>query len=144
MMTLGWPWHILPQGQIWSLCFYMGKTVWKSVNGRNLQQMTRLTKSLCLYKNSDPNGLSAPAPGLYTCIKTWKIMYKIRLQRYFFWNLHQMDKVTRLFCWHQDFVHKGLSAPAPGLYTCGKTLKDVYKIRIERDLLETCNRWSKW
>ena len=25
-----------------------------------------------------------------------------------------MGKVTRLFCWHQDFVHKGLSAPALG------------------------------
>ena len=57
---------------IWStvLCFYMGKTVKKSFNGRNLQQMTRVTKCLCLYKNSDPKELSAPAQGLYTCIKT--------------------------------------------------------------------------
>ena len=47
------------------LCFYMGKTARKSFNGRNLQQMTRVTKGLCLYKNSDPKGLSAPAPGLY-------------------------------------------------------------------------------
>ena len=153
------------------LCFYMGKTVRKSFNGRNLQQMSRVTKGLCLYKNSGTKGLSAPAPGLYTCIKTWKIMYKIRLQRYFF---QQMGKGTRLFCWHQDFVHKGLSAPAPGLYTCGKTLKNVYKIRhqdfvhkglsapapglytcgktlknvykirIQRDLFETCNKWSKY
>ena len=46
-------------------------------------QMTRVTKDLCLYKNSDPKGLSTPALGLYTRIKTWKIMYKIRLQRYF-------------------------------------------------------------
>ena len=36
-----------------------------------------------------------------------------------------MGKGTRLFCWHQDFVHKGLSAP--GLYTCGKTLKMCIK-----------------
>ena len=64
-------------------CFYTGKTIRKSFNGRNLQQMTRVTKGLCLYKNSDPKGLSAPAPGLYTCIKTWKIMYKSD-QRYFF------------------------------------------------------------
>ena len=27
-----------------------------------------------------------------------------------------MDKVTRPFCWHQNFVQKGLSTPAPGLY----------------------------
>ena len=38
-----------------------------------------------------------------------------------------MGKVTRLFCGHQDFVHKELSAPALGLYTCGKTLKMCLK-----------------
>ena len=88
----------------------------------------------CLYKNSDPKGLSAPAPGLYTCIKSWKMTYKIGLPRYFFWNLQQMGKVTRLFCWHQDFVHKGLSAPASGLYTCGKTLK----MCIKSEFKEVC------
>ena len=53
-------------------CFYMGKTVRTSFNGRSLQQMTRVTKGLCLYKNSDPKGLSASSPGLYTCIKNMK------------------------------------------------------------------------
>ena len=27
MMTLGWPWPILPQGQIWSLKLLYGKTI---------------------------------------------------------------------------------------------------------------------
>ena len=27
--------------------------------------MTRVTKGLCLYKNSDPKELSVPAPGQY-------------------------------------------------------------------------------
>ena len=68
----------------------MEKTVRKSFNGRNLQQMTRVTKGL--------------------------------------WNLQQMGKVTRLFCWHQDFVHYVLSAPAPGPYTCGKKcIKSEFK-----------------
>ena len=66
-----------------SYAFIWRKTVRKSFNGRNLQQMTRVTKGLCSYKNSDPKGLFVPAPGLYTCIKTWKIMYKIRLQIFF-------------------------------------------------------------
>ena len=48
----------------------------------------------------------------------------------FFWNSQQMGKVTRLFCWHQDFVHKGFSVPAPGLYTCGKTLKKIWVYQI--------------
>ena len=42
MMTLGWPWPILQQGQIWPLCFCMGKSVRRSFNGRNLQQMIRV------------------------------------------------------------------------------------------------------
>ena len=54
--------------------------------------MIRVTKDLCIYKNSDPKGLSAPALGLYTCIKTWKIMYKIRLQRYFFETCNKWAK----------------------------------------------------
>ena len=54
----------------------MGKTVTKSFNGRNLQQMIRVTTDLCLYKKSDPKGLSAPAPGLYTCIEHEKMCIK--------------------------------------------------------------------
>ena len=143
--------------------------------------MTRVTKGLCLYKNSDPKGLSAPAPGLYTCIKTWKIIYKIRRQRFFLetcnkwakwqgfsvdirilstkgclpllrgyihvenivWNLQQMVKVIRAFCWHQKFVPKGFSALAPGLYTCIKSLKMCIKSDFRRDHFETCNIWAK-
>ena len=71
--------------------------------------MTRVTKGLCLYKNSDPKGLSAPDLGLYTCIKTWKIMYKIRFQRYFFWNLQQMGnfQMSTNSCLplHRSYIH---------------------------------------
>ena len=56
--------NLVPYAFIW------GKTVRKSFNGRNLQQMTRVTKVLCLNKHSDPKGLTAPAPGQHTCIKT--------------------------------------------------------------------------
>ena len=76
MVTLGWPWPILWQGQICPFCFYMGKSVRKSFNGRNLQQMTRVTWGIFLPKNSDT------ALGLYTCLKIWN-MCKIRLQKYF-------------------------------------------------------------
>ena len=63
-------------------------------------------------------------------------MFKIRLQKIFFWNLQQMSKVTRLFCWHQDFVHKELSAPAPGLCSCGKTLKMCIKSEFKEICLK--------
>ena len=41
-------------------------------------------------------------------------MYKIKTSKIFFWNLQQMGKVTSPFCCHQNFVHKGLSAPTRG------------------------------
>ena len=45
-----------------------------------------------------------------------------------FWNLQHMTEVTRGSCWHQNFVPKGLSAPALGLYTCIKSWKKLYTI----------------
>ena len=33
---------------------------------------------------------------------------------------------------------------APGLYACIKIWKNLYKIRLQRDLFETCNKWLKW
>ena len=55
-----------------------------------------------------------------------------------------MNEMTRHFCWHQNFVLRGLSAPALGLYTCMKSWKKLYKIRLQRDFFETCNKWPKW
>ena len=88
-----WPWvdRDLFYGKVkfGPLCFYMEKSVRKSFNGRNLSKWPEWHE-VCLHKNSDPRGLSVP--GLYTCIKTWKIMYKIRLQRYFFETCNKWAK----------------------------------------------------
>ena len=114
--------------------------------------MNEVTRHFCWHQNFVPWGLSAPAPGLCTCIKSWKKLYKIRRQRhFFFWNLQQMNEVTRHFCWHQNFVPWGLSAPAPGLYTCIKSWKQLYKIRLQRDFwnlqhmtkVTRCSCWHK-
>ena len=74
--------------------------------------------------------------------KIIKNVYKIRLQRDCFSNLQQMGKVIRPFCWYQNIVPNGLSAPALGLYACIKTWKNMYKIRLPRDFF--CNKWAKW
>ena len=47
--------------------------------------------------------------------------------RRFFLNCQQMGKVIMNFCWHQNFVPKGLSVPALGLYTCIKLFKMCLK-----------------
>ena len=86
-------------------------------------------------------GAVCPCPGAICMYWIMKKMYKVRLQSHFFLNLQQMNEVTRHFCWHQNCASWGLSAQAPGLYTCIKSLK---KIWLQRDFCETCNKWPKW
>ena len=107
--------------------------------------MGKVIRPFCWHQNLSPGGC-LPLPRGY--IHVWnhekKNWYKIRLQRDFFWNLKQMTEVTRCSCWHQNFIPKGLSAPAPGLCTYIKSWKKLYKIRLQRDFFETCSKWPKW
>ena len=48
--------------------------------------------------------------------------------------MQEIGKATRLFCWHQNFLYKRLSAPAPGLYTYEKILK----MCIQAEFKEIC------
>ena len=54
-----------------------------------------------------------------------------------------MVKLIRHFCWHQTFDPKDMSAPMTGQYTCGKTLKNMNKIRVQRNVFETYTKWAK-
>ena len=61
MMTLGWPWPILWQGQIWSLMLLYGKKVKQRIFQKllwsmiwNWQQMTEVTRSFCWHQNFVP------------------------------------------------------------------------------------------
>ena len=106
--------------------------------------MGKVIRPFCWHQNFVPWGLSAPAPGLYTCIKSWKKLYKIRLQRYLFWNFQQMNELTRHICCHQNFVPLGDICPCPGAIYMYKIMKKLYKIRLQRGFFETCNKWPKW
>ena len=72
-MSKWWPWVGLDlfygKVKLGRLCFYMGKSVRKSFNGRNLHQMTRVTWGICLHKNSDPKGGCLPLPWGYIHVK---------------------------------------------------------------------------
>ena len=57
------------------LYVWMGKTVIKSFNGRKLAAKDYIDWIILLMKEIDPRGVSAPAPGLYTCI--WPPFSKI-------------------------------------------------------------------
>ena len=112
IMTLGWLWPFLWQGQILLPYAFVWENIRKSLNGRILKQMTRVTKGLCWFKKKYPKGLFAPAPGLYSCIKTCKIMYNIRLQRYVFETCNKWAKLQSLSVDINLFSLKGhLSLP---------------------------------
>ena len=135
MMTLGWPWPILRQGQIRSLMLLYGEKVkqWifsetivvydlKLATDDRSDEKFLLTSKLC------PLGAVCPlSRGYIHVLNHENILYKIRLKRDFFGNLQQMGKVIRSFCWHQIFVPWGLCAPAQILYTCIKSWKKCIK-----------------
>ena len=78
MMTLGWPWPILWQGQIWSLMFLYG--LWFETSNR----WPKWQEVYVYIKTLSPLGCMPTAPELYTWFKSWKKLYKIRPQRDFF------------------------------------------------------------
>ena len=70
-----------------------------------------------------------PVPGLHTCIKSWKNCIKSDLEERFLWNVQQMGKVIRPFCWHQ-ILSPGGCLPLPWgyiLYTCIESWKNCMK-----------------
>ena len=61
MMTLGWPWYILRQGQIWSHMLLYRKKVKQWIFQKllssmiwNWQQMTKVTSSFCWHQTLSP------------------------------------------------------------------------------------------
>ena len=95
-------------------------------------------------KTLSPRGcMPLPQSCIYILNHEKKIV-KNQTSKGFLWNLQQMGKVIRPFCWHQNFVPWGLSTPAPGLYTCIKSWKTLFKIGLQRHFFETCNKWMKW
>ena len=120
MVTLGWPWHftvrsnLVPYAFVWE----KGKTMdfsetchlWFETSYRwsKWQEVSVDIKTLSL------GGCMPPALGLYTCIKSWKKMYKIRLKRHCFETCNKWIKWH--FRWHQNFVPGGCLPLPWGIY----------------------------
>ena len=84
-----WPWVDLDlfygKVKFGPLCFCRGKD--KTMDFSEtivVYDLKRATDNQSDKKFLSPGGCMPPAPGLYTCIKSWKKLYKIRLQRDFF------------------------------------------------------------
>ena len=86
-------------------------------------------------------GFSARAPGLYTCIKSWKKCIKSDFKEIFF-KLVTSDRSDKMFLLASKFHPQGVVRP--WLNTCIKSWEKIYKIRLQRDFFETSSKWPKW
>ena len=104
--------------------------------------MTEVTRCSCWHQNFVPKGLSAPAPLLYTCIKSWKMCIKS--------DFKEKETCSKSPKWQEVSVDIKILSPGGylpltyGYYTFIKSWKDVYKVRGWRDFFETHNKWPKW
>ena len=87
-----------------------------------------------------PWGLYAPLPLDYIHILNHE-KNCIKSEMRFLWNLQQMGKVIRPFCWHQNFVPRGCLPLPLGYIHVLNHEKKMYKIRLQRFFFETCNKW---
>ena len=81
-----------------------------------------VTRHFCWYQNFVPCGLSVSAPGLYTCIKSWKKVYKIRLQEIFL-KLATNDRSDKIFLLTYKFRAQGVVSPCLGAIHMNKIMR---------------------
>ena len=86
--------------------------------------MGKVIRNFCWNQNFVPRGLSVPALGLYTCIKSFKMCLKSYFKEIVLKlaTNGQSDKGCLLI---STFVPKGLYAPSLGLYTCIKAFRYI-------------------
>ena len=87
--------------------------------------------------------LPLPRGNMHVEKKTFKNVYKIRIQRDFL-KLATNGRSGKSFLLTSKFWPQGFVCPCPGAIYMYKIIKkkNVYTIRIQRDHFETCNKWS--
>ena len=76
--------------------------------------MNEKTKHFCWHQNFVPWGLSAPALGLYTCIKSWKKNCIKSDFKEIFWKLATNNQSDKMFLLTSKFRPQGVFSPSPG------------------------------
>ena len=102
--------------------------------------MVKVIRPFCWHQTFDPKGLSAPVLGLYTCGKALKMCIKSEFKEMFL-KLTLNGQSDKAFLLTSKFCPQGVVYPCPGAIYMWKNIKNMYKIRVERDLFETCNKW---
>ena len=101
--------------------------------------MGKVIRPFCWHQNFVPWALSAPAPGLYTCIKSWK-KKKNGIKEDFkkiFLKLATNDPSGKIFLLTSKLRPQWVVSPCPGsLYMYKMMKKKLYKIRLQRNFLK--------
>ena len=99
-------------------------------------------RSFCWHQNFVPWGLSAPAPGLYKCIKSWKNCTKSDLKDIFL-KLATNEWSDKTFLLTSKFCPLEAVCPCPGAIYMYKMDKNCIKSDLKRFFFKTCNKWLK-
>ena len=132
-MTLGWPWPIL---NLVSYAFIWGKLLESHLMEEIYSKWPEWQKVYVYIKILAPRGglpLSL-SRGLYTCIKTWKIMYKIRLRRYCLETCNKWAKWQGFSVDIRNLSTKGCLPLPRDIYMW----KNIKKMCIKSEFKETC------
>ena len=104
----------------------------------NLQQMGKGDKAFLLTSNFCPlgggGGAVCPAPGLFTCIQSWKQNCIKSDFKEMFLKHATHDRSNKMFLLTSKFLPQGVVSPCPGAIYIYKLMKKMYKIRLQRDL----------
>ena len=84
--------------------------------------MGKVIRPFCWHQNF-VLGAVCHCPGLYTCIKSWTNLYKIRLQRDFFFKLATNDRSDKMFLLTSKFYPLRIVSPCPGAVYMYKIMK---------------------
>ena len=75
------PFHLFTNPCVINLFFFLSRDGYLLFNGKNLNQMTKLTENLLFFFKKKPMGLPAPAQRLYT-VSIKKKLFHFSLQSY--------------------------------------------------------------
>ena len=73
----------------------------------------KVIRPLCRLQNFVPLGLSAPAPRLYTCINSWKKLYRSDFKEIFL-KLATNDRSDKMFLLTSKLCPQRVVSPCPG------------------------------
>ena len=98
--------------------------------------MGKMIRPFCWHQNVVPWGLSAPAPRLCTCIKSWKKCIKNQTSKTIVLKLATNKWSDKTFLLTSKLCPLGAVFPCPGLYTCIKSWKNCIKSDFNETFLK--------